>query len=85
MTNNRPMNGPRAEEEPKRSFWNTPAGFVLCVFLVIAGALIWMEHRAHILGAWPLLLPLVICVGMHFFMHRGHGGHHGSGDDRDER
>jgi fatty acid desaturase len=85
MTNDHPMNGPRAEEEPKRSFWNTPAGFVLCVFLVIAGALVWMEHRAHILGAWPLLLPLVICVGMHFFMHRGHGGHHGSGGDRDER
>jgi hypothetical protein len=31
----------------------------------------------------PLLLPLLICVGMHFFMHRGHGNHHGKGGDRD--
>ena len=34
---------------------------------------------------WPLLLPLLICVGMHFFMHRGHDGHHGQGGDRDGR
>jgi hypothetical protein len=26
-------------------------------------------------------LPLLICIGMHFFMHRGHGGHGGDGGD----
>ncbi len=67
-------------EEPRRPFWNTPAGFVLCVFLAIAGFFMWLEHRAHILGALPLLLPLAICLGMHFFMHRGHGGHGGGRD-----
>lgn len=73
------------QEGARRSFWNTPAGFAVCVFLAIAGVLIWLEHRTHILGALPLLLPLIICVGMHFFMHRGHSGHHGSGGGQDER
>lgn len=68
-----------------RKFLNTPAGYALCVFLVVAGLLLWIEHRAHILGLLPLLLPLLICVGMHFFMHRGHGGHHGHDGDRDGR
>jgi hypothetical protein len=31
------------------------------------------------------LLPLLICVGMHFFMHRGHGGHSGHGAHDDHR
>jgi len=64
-------------EARKRPFLNTPAGFALCVFLAVAGVFLWIEHRAHILGALPLLLPLAICLGMHFFMHRGHGGHGG--------
>jgi hypothetical protein len=74
---------PDVRESPKRPFLNTPAGYALCVFLAIGGVLVWIEHRAHVLGALPLLLPLVICLGMHFFMHGGHGGHHGHGGDRD--
>jgi hypothetical protein len=71
------------EDGRKPKFWNTPAGFALCAFLAVAGVLIWIEHRAHVLGALPLLLPLVICVGMHFFMHRNHASRHGRGrDDR---
>jgi heme/copper-type cytochrome/quinol oxidase subunit 4 len=77
--------GSGTEGERRRPFWNTPAGFALCVFLAVAGVLIWIEHRAHILGALPLVLPLAICVGMHFFMHRGHGGGHGHGGGSDER
>ena len=71
-------------EGRKRPFLKTPAGFALSVFLAIALGLLWLEHRAHVLGVLPLLLPLVICVGMHFLMHRGHGGH-GHGSDRDGR
>jgi hypothetical protein len=58
----------------KRPFLGTWAGFVLCVFLAIGAVFLWLEHRAHILGTLPLLLPLLLCLGMHFFMHRGHGG-----------
>lgn len=48
-------------------------GFTLLAFLAAAGFLLWEEHEAHILGALPLLLLVGVCVGMHFFMHGGHG------------
>jgi len=51
------------------------AGLVLVGFLIVAGALLFTEHRAHVLGllVW---LPLLACPLMHIFMHGGHG--HGS-------
>lgn len=72
----------KLDEGRQRPFLNTPTGFAFCVFLVIAGIFLWIEHRAHIFGALPLLLLLMICLGMHFFMHRGHGGHKGRGNER---
>lgn len=73
---------PKFDEGARRPYLSTPAGVALCVFLTIGGVLILYEHRMHLLGAWPLLF-LLICVGMHFFMHRGHGGHgeHKGGSD----
>ncbi len=74
-------------QEKRAGFWRSPAGIVLCVFLAVAGLLLVLEHGAHILGAWPLLF-LLICGGMHFFMHRGHGGNgnrHGHSGGHDER
>ena len=50
-------------------------GIALVAFLAIAGFLLWEEHEAHILGALPLILLLAVCLGMHSFMHGGHGGH----------
>jgi peptidoglycan/LPS O-acetylase OafA/YrhL len=60
------------------------AGLVLMGFLAIAGALAFTEHRAHVLGllVW---LPLLACPLMHFFMHGGHGHHHGGGRPNDSR
>ena len=54
------------------------AGLVLIGFLVIAGALLFTEHRAHVLGLL-IWLPLLACPLMHVFMHGGHG-HHGNND-----
>ena len=65
----------------KNTFWRSPLGLGLSVFLVIGGVLLVFEHRAHIFGASPLLLLLGVCIGMHFLMHRGHGSH-GDDDDR---
>lgn len=52
----------------------------LAVTAAIAGALLFTQHQAHVLGAL-LWLPLLACPLMHFFMHgRHHGGrghHHG--------
>lgn len=61
-------------------FWRSRAGMVLIGFAAIAGLLLAFEHRAHLLtGNGLLLVFLALCVGMHFFMHGGHGG-----GDRDE-
>ena len=64
-------------EEPRTSFLFSKAGFVLIGFLIIAGALLFTEHRAHVLGAL-VWLPLLLCPLMHFFMHGGHGHGHGT-------
>jgi hypothetical protein len=58
----------------QRSFLASPAGIVLLGFLIIGGALLFTEHRAHVLGllVW---LPLLLCPLMHVFMHGGHGSH----------
>jgi hypothetical protein len=67
------------------SFFTSPAGLVLIGFSVIAGILLFTEHRAHVLGAL-IWLPLLLCPLMHIFMHGGHGGHGGHGqDDREGR
>jgi hypothetical protein len=54
-------------------------GLALAVFLIAALFLLWEEHEAHIQGYGPLLVVLLVCGGMHFFMHGGHGGHGGHG------
>ncbi|MFO1097079.1 MAG: DUF2933 domain-containing protein [Xanthobacteraceae bacterium] len=59
-----------------RGFLKSRAGLVLIGFLVIAGALLFTEHRAHVLGAL-VFLPLLLCPLMHLFMHGGHGSHGG--------
>jgi Protein of unknown function (DUF2933) len=57
-----------------RAFW------VAAGFFVIAGALLFTEHRAHVLGLL-IYLPLLACPLMHFFMHGHHGhGSHGHAD-----
>lgn len=63
------------------SFWKSPTGIVLIVFLVIAAILLGYEHRVHIFGgnAGSVLL-LFAWIGLHLFMHRGHGGHGGHGE-----
>lgn len=59
-------------------------GLVLIGFLVIAGALLFTEHQAHVLGllVW---LPLLACPLMHIFMHGGHGHHGGHQQEPDRR
>lgn len=45
-----------------------------CIFIAALAYLFWAEHRAHLMGLLPYTLML-LCVGMHFWMHRGHGKH----------
>ena len=62
------------DKRSKAAFFTSPAGLVLLVLLAVAGVFLWMEHRAHLLGAL-LFLPLLTCTLIHLFMHHGHGGH----------
>jgi hypothetical protein len=51
----------------------------ISLFIAVGGYYLITEHRAHLLGWWPLLFVLA-CPLMHFFMH-GHGDHGGHGDE----
>lgn len=65
-----------------KPFWRSSAGRWTLISLVIAAAVFGWEYRAAILSSAAIVwLPLVLCAGMHFFMHRGHGSHHGRHDD----
>lgn len=75
-----------AQDTRPPSFWRSHAGVYLIAALVLGGLVLGYEYRARIFaGNWGLWLPLLICVGMHFFMHGGHRGHkgHGSRDDKE--
>ncbi len=64
------------DSEPK-GFWGSRYSIGLIVMGGIAAYFLLSEHRAHFFAALPFLL-LLACMGMHVFMHRGHGGHGGS-------
>jgi len=70
------------DERPARGrFFTSRVGLVFLGFAIIAGALMFTEHRAHVLGAL-IYLPLLLCPLMHLFGHGRHGGHgeHGRQD-----
>ena len=60
------------------------APLVLIGFLIVAGALLFTEHRAHVLGLL-IWLPLLACPLMHMFMHGGHGHHEGHDQQNGQR
>ena len=71
-------------EKPQGGFPMSRAALVFLGFAIIAGALLFTEHRAHVLGVL-IWLPLLACPLMHVFMHHGHGGHGGHGQQSNER
>ena len=60
------------------NFWGSRYAVGFLVLGAISAYFLLSEHRAHFIGALPLLL-LLSCPLMHVFMHRGHGGHGGHG------
>ncbi len=73
-----------APQLPRRRFWRTGLGRAAIISAAAVGALVLWENREAILASDLLLwAPLLLCVGMHFFMHGRHGGHgrHGDRDD----
>lgn len=53
--------------------WST-TGMVFIAFLAIASFFLITEHTAHLFGVLPYVL-LLLCLLLHFFMHRGHDDH----------
>lgn len=51
----------------------TVGRIALGVFAVAAIYFLWTEHRAHTIHFLPWGI-FALCLLMHFFMHRGHGG-----------
>ena len=71
------MNHDHALHDPEPTpFWRSRNAIGLLVLGAIAAYFLLSEHRAHFLGALPLLL-LLACPLMHVFMHHDHGGHGG--------
>ena len=69
------MNAETFQRELRNRF--SPAGkWAYAGFVLIAGFLLFSEHRAHFFGVLPYLL-LLACPLLHIFMHRGHGEHGG--------
>lgn len=52
--------------------WRVP--LAAAGFFLVAGFLLFTEHRAHVIAALPWLI-LLACPLLHVFMHGGHGGH----------
>lgn len=75
---------PSIVEQPQGNFLTSRAALVFLGFAIIAGALLFTEHRAHVLGAL-IWLPLLACPLMHLFMHHGHSGHKSHGQQGNER
>ena len=66
------------------SFWRSRSGKYLIVGAALGGLLLAYDKRPQLLSVdWLLWLPLLICVGMHFFMHGGHGHGRRGPEDRD--
>ena len=65
-----------ADNTEPPAFWSSRYAIGLIVIGSIATYFLLSEHRAHFLGALPLLL-LLSCPLMHVFMHHGHAGHGG--------
>ena len=63
----------RAPDRRPRHAGAIRVSLAVLAFFAIAAFLLLTEHRAHLLG--PLLLLLLLaCLPLHFFLHRGHGG-----------
>ena len=65
----------------RKYFWTTWPG--VCAIALIAALAFFLvtEHTAHLFGALPYGF-LLLCPIMHFFMHKGHGSHDASHDEK---
>ena len=77
-------NDSSASGAPSNRPSRAPSTRLTIVVLAFGALALGYEYRATILSsALFVWLPLLLCVGRHFFMHGGHGSHRDSGQDDD--
>jgi cation transport ATPase len=68
----------RSQHSPQTSgigsFFRSPIGMAVLVFLTIAALYLITQHTAHVLGLLPYGL-LLLCPFLHLLMHGSHGSH----------
>ncbi|PSB08758.1 hypothetical protein C7B69_22635 [filamentous cyanobacterium Phorm 46] len=70
-----PVGKASLQENRQPTRLSLPIKLVLYVSIGIIAFFLITEHLAHLVGFFPLLSILFICMFMHLFMHGGHGGH----------
>lgn len=67
-------NEPRPDSAPpQRGFWSSPRLPRALVLAAAALGLVYLLRDRALDEGTPLLLLLLLCAGMHLFMHRGVG------------
>lgn len=66
-------------------FLKSRTGLILLGCLAIAAFYLLTAHTTHVVALLPYTI-LFLCLGLHLFMHKGHGGHagHAAGHQRAE-
>lgn len=64
------------QDNRQYTFWTSGTGRFMTVAAALAAIALVARHWDIFAGWLPLLLPLLICLGMHKLMHGGHGGGH---------
>ncbi len=71
------------KQQTTKRWARSPLALALFVALALLGVILLYDHRFHVFtGDGLIALLLAACVGMHFFMHRGHGDHSGHSGHR---
>ena len=76
MTSHHDAHGSGAPQRPQSDLGQWIVRILMIALIAVGAYYVIVEHGAHVLSAWPLLI-LLLCPLMHLFMHGGHGGHSG--------
>jgi hypothetical protein len=76
-----PLDHDERAAEPASRSWAAPVRVGSMALLVLMSLWMISMHRVHVFTADAIPIALLVaCLGMHVFMHRGHGGGHPKGD-----
>lgn len=72
-------------DKPSKRSSRAPSARTIILVLAIGALALGYEYRAAVLSSSLIVwFPLLLCVGIHFFMHGGHGKHRRTREDDDQ-